>query len=113
MPIGAIQSRALWRGCTRVFVARAIALSFTPRQSSMPFQAHPTLSSSPLRAVPLDSQCLLFSTAGVKIQKRPSWLHRARRASGFLQVAPIETASDRRFLAIPGVLRSEAVPIGR
>ena len=51
--------------------------------------ARPALSSRPLRAFSLASRCLPSSTAGVKTQRRPSWLHRARRASGFLQVAPI------------------------
>jgi hypothetical protein len=36
-----------------------------------------------------------------------------RRASGFLQVAPIETASAPDFTYIPVQFSSEAVPIGR
>jgi len=52
-------------------------------------------------------------TNTIKNQKTSPQLHSAaRHVSGFLQVVPIETASERAFHRSPNVA-SEAVPIGR
>ena len=59
---------------------------------------------------PFYAEVLVFNRASPSLR---SWLHSAdRRPSGFLQVAPIETASARRGRR-PRVFFAEAVPIGR
>ena len=102
MPIGAIQSRALWRGRTRVSAGRAIPFYLVPIQSSLPFPSR----SGPFGSIPCNlaglSLCLPTYTTGFKTRKTNSRLHSAARpASGFLQVAPIETASARAYSPFP------------
>jgi hypothetical protein len=96
MPYAAAQSRALGRGRTRVSVGRAIPFYLVLTQSGLPFSQRSGTFGRSASSLPGLFWCLPTCTAGIKTQKTHSRLHSAARpASGFLQVAPIETASAR------------------
>ena len=104
MAHAAAHSRALGRGCTRVSVGCTIPFYLVPIQPGLPFPARSGVfgcsPSSPPCLSPRPPTC----PASVKTQKTHSWLHSAARpASGFLQVAPIETASARASSPSPGL----------
>jgi hypothetical protein len=97
------QSRALGRGRTRVSVGRATPFYLTPIQPRAPFSARSRrFGRFPCR-LPGISPRLPTSTAAVKTRKTHLQLHSAARpVSGFLQVAPIESASARASWPFPG-----------
>src|ERR1017187_4048744 len=96
MPYAAAQSRALGRGRTRVSVGRAIPFYLVLTQSGLPFSQRSGTFGRSASSLPGLFWCLPTCTGGIKTQEKRSWLHSAARpASGFLQVAPIETASAR------------------
>src|ERR1017187_9490690 len=96
MAYAAAQSRAPGRGRIRVSVGRATPFYGALIQSGLPFPARSGLFKRFPCSIPGLSPCPPTTTAAVNTQKTHLQLHSAARpVSGFLQVAPIETASAR------------------
>ena len=106
-------SRALVRGRIRVLGRGQNPIHVTVIPSSGPSPPRPDLFGQFKRGLPGISPYVPAHVASVEKPKTSQRLHSAARpASGFLQVAPIETASARTPQR-SRAFTSEAVPIGR
>jgi hypothetical protein len=98
------------RGRIRLFILQHSALCGRLRSSSHPSPGEIGHIKADLTAI---SYCHTLTTTGLEASENRLRLHSAaRRASDFLQVAPIETASAGT-IRLSRPLVPEAVPIGR